>query len=163
VTQIRLSESTTLKRFTKSNMEICADFLVLLLGQASEPTELSGLRLFWTSPLLIGTCVPGAAVQISVGNSHQVYVTTSSHDVFRWHGSDWAHVDGIKLKRVAVSADGAVAGVTDSDDIMFFDGAKWHNIPGKLSEVDVKGRTFGWGELVSTWWIVCQPFLHVRI
>jgi hypothetical protein len=82
---------------------------------------------------------PGAAVQISVGNSHQVYVTTSSHDVFRWHGSDWAHVDGIKLKRVAVSADGAVAGVTDSDDIMFFDGAKWHNIPGKLSEVDVKG------------------------
>jgi hypothetical protein len=82
---------------------------------------------------------PGAAVQISVGSRQQIYVATSGHDIFRWTGSDWTRVDGVHLKRVAVSADGALAGVTPSDDIMWFDGSRWQTIPGKLCDVDVEG------------------------
>jgi hypothetical protein len=82
--------------------------------------------------------IPGALVQISVGDANNIWGVTSGDVVFKWNGNDWQRIPG-GLTRVAVSAGGTrVVGVSRDGRIWAYNGGdSWTLIPGSLTNISV--------------------------
>lgn len=83
-------------------------------------------------------------VDISVGNSSDIWGVTSAGTVFRQEGDEWVQVEGT-LSHVSVGCDGTVWGVDSTDRILKWLEGTWQVIPGELKQISVGCAGVVWG------------------
>lgn len=87
----------------------------------------------------------GGAVRIDVDAQGNAWVVTDKNDVYRYTGSGWVPVPGIKARDIGVGADGSVFAVGTDDSVNKWTGNGWVKRDGRLVDitVDAHGIPFG--------------------
>lgn len=90
--------------------------------------------------------VPSAPnfVDISVGNSSDIWGVTQAGAVFRKDGGQWVQVEGT-LRQVSVGCDGTVWGVDSGNQVLKRVEGTWQVIPGELKQISVGCEGVVWG------------------
>ena len=91
--------------------------------------------------------IAGTLTQISVGLASNVWGINPEGSTYRWDatGQFWVYVPGATLTHISVAFDGAVWGVDALNQVWYFNGQNWVQIPGSLAQITVGADAVIWG------------------
>jgi len=92
-------------------------------------------------------------VRIDVDPQGNAWIVNDKGDVFRYTGSAWAAVPGIKARDVGIGADGSVFATATDGGVHKWSGSAWIKRDGGLAEitVDANGIPFGVNGAKQVW------------
>ena len=97
--------------------------------------------------------MPGGGTRIDVDPQGNAWVVSDGGDVFRYTGSNWAGVPGVKARDIGIGGDGSIFVVGQDGSVHKWNGNAWVRRDGKLAEitVDAQGIPFGSGDNKQIW------------
>lgn len=117
-----------------SDIGVGADGSVWAVG--SQPFDAGGFGIYrytgtsWTQ-------MPGAAVRIDVDPKGNAWIVNKLGEVFRWGGSAWVAVLGVKARDVGIGADGSVFVLGVDDKVYRWGGSAWVAREGSARNITV--------------------------
>ena len=126
--------------------------------EKSAGDAMSDARIAQLASLLKGNhwkLMPGEAVDIAAGANGSVWSVGADQNVYKWSGSNWTKVSGIKALRIDVGPWGYAWVVTPDNSMYRWNGEGWDKLPGQGVDigvgsdgsawmVDTKGLVFKW-------------------
>ena len=97
--------------------------------------------------------MPGGGTRIDVDPQGNAWVVSDGGDVFRYTGSNWAGVPGVKARDIGIGGDGSIFVVGQDGSVHKWNGNAWVRRDGKLAEitVDAQGVPFGTSDNKQIW------------